>query len=207
MKKIDLVGQKFGRLTVIALAPKLSKDRRWLCKCDCGNLTIAVGGNLKSGHTTSCGCRRIEVTKVVKTTHGKSKNSSEYKSWAGMKDRCHNPNHTRYPEWGGRGIVVCAEWRHDFSAFFSYMGPKPSAEHSIDRINNNGNYEPGNVRWATRSEQAQNKRNNAKHGTLHMARHLKCRCEPCITAAREYFAHYRERRRMLKSLQQQLEDK
>ncbi len=96
---------------------------------------------------------------MTKMTHGRSQ-TSEYKIWICIKDRCNNQNHSGFHQWGGRGIAICDEWNRSFEAFLEHVGPRPSLDHSIDRINNDGNYEPGNVRWATRSEQMRNIRTN-----------------------------------------------
>lgn len=155
----DLTGQRFGRLTVIAKA----EDRptgcsKWLCQCDCGN-TSSVGNNaLKSGHTKSCGCLCRELASKASKTHGLS-GSNTYMTWAGMKARCTNPNNTKYKDYGGRGITVCDRWLNSFENFLEDMGECPEGL-SLDRQNNNGNYEPENCRWATREEQLNNKRTN-----------------------------------------------
>jgi hypothetical protein len=153
---INLRGQKFGRLTVIQQAPC---DRfggaRWECRCDCGATKIANSARLRNGDTTSCGCYHREVI----TRHGGSY-SVEYTAWQDMKARCTNPNDPYWEDYGGRGIRVCKEWQNDYSAFLAHIGPKPSPELSLDRIDNNGNYKPGNVRWATKKEQNDNRRQN-----------------------------------------------
>ena len=150
---IDRTGQKFGKLTVLRRAPNGSgRDTKWECLCDCGTLKIIIGDNLKGGKTKSCGCSQ------ARTTHG-DWGSPEYTSWASMIDRCTNQNRKQWKDYGGRGITVCKEWLNDYSAFLAYMERRPTLNHSLDRYpNNDGNYEPGNVRWATKEEQNNNQR-------------------------------------------------
>jgi hypothetical protein len=153
--KKDLLGRKFGRWTVISFAGKrrISGDSRrfWKCRCDCGKEGELLSAALLSGKTLSCGCLKTERA----ITHGMT-NTKTYRAWCSMMQRCYNQKNVRYGRYGGRGIVVCEEWG-DFRNFYKDMGDKPSPDHSIDRINNDGNYEPGNCRWATRSEQQRNK--------------------------------------------------
>lgn len=130
--------------------------------CDCGNESTATLNSLKCGFAASCGCYRTELA-IAAVKHGdarKAKPTREYKTWVNMIGRCENPNVERYPSYGGRGISICKEWRESFEAFLRDMGRKPSPEHSIDRKDVNGNYEPGNCRWATAEVQANNKRNS-----------------------------------------------
>ena len=167
MKLVDLKGQKFGRLTVLCRTPiePGRKKVRWVCECDCGNLCTIIGNSLVRGLTRSCGCygheRHIEHGKALNLQHGynrKSARSLEHVSWSAMIQRCENPHSHDYPRYGGRGITVCRAWRYSFPAFLADMGPRPSRLYTLDRIDPNGNYEPGNCRWATKSEQSQNVR-------------------------------------------------
>jgi hypothetical protein len=140
---------RYGRLTTVRQAP--SPRNKWLCKCACGNEVIVFASNLTRGHSTSCGCSRRERM----TTHGKS-TSAEYRAWTNIRTRCENPDTPYWGFYGGRGIQLCERW-HRFENFLSDMGPRPP-NRSIDRINVDGDYEPGNCRWATQSVQCRNKR-------------------------------------------------
>ncbi len=154
-------GQTFGRLTVIEVTGVNARGQAVvLCKCECGNEWRGALHSLKSGITKSCGCFRREFTTAKNTTHGQSF-SKEHRAWTHIKTRTTNPNCNEWHNYGGRGVRMCAEWSASFESFLAHVGPAPSADHSIDRFpNKDGNYEPGNVRWATDLEQNQNRRDN-----------------------------------------------
>jgi hypothetical protein len=164
-KMIDVTGEVFGRLTAIEpIRQRGKKEIYWRCQCSCGKLTLVMAQNLREGKIQSCGCYKAERVSTRLSVHRHSrigaaqKPSPEYKAWCAMRDRCNRQNHIAYKNYGGRGIKVCSEWEASFTAFLAHIGPKPTPAHTVDRINVDGNYAPGNVRWATRKEQAANKR-------------------------------------------------
>lgn len=165
-KKIELSGRKFNMLTVIErdINSEYSSEIKWICQCDCGNKVSVRGSALRSGKAKSCGCYKITLFVSNITKHKATINhakSPEYSAWDSMKARCYNVNYERYHSYGGRGIQVCERWRNSFENFYSDMGPKPSPDHSLDRFpNNDGDYEPGNCRWATEDQQKRNMRSN-----------------------------------------------
>ena len=160
------IGDTYGRLTVIGVAPMRSNASVYVkCRCDCGTAKEIRAWNLRNGHTQSCGCLNREKTNETNrkrlTTHGcspKINRTPEYCTWRSMITRCTNPNCRKWHLYGGRGITICEEWRHDFLAFLEHVGPRPSNKHSIDRIDPDGNYEPGNVRWADIYTQNRNRK-------------------------------------------------
>ena len=155
----DLIGNKYGRLTVVSLAPRSNSGlTRWGCVCNCGTEVCVVGADLKRGHTESCGCLKRENQALPKV-HGKA-GTKGYHVWASIKDRVFNPKCKAYPSYGGRGITMHPEWAKDFVKFEAYMGQKPSPAHTVERIDNSKGYEPGNVKWALPAEQNRNQRSN-----------------------------------------------
>lgn len=153
----DLVGMRFGYLTVIDFSHTYKGHSYWRCVCECGGHTVARGSHLKSGNITTCGCR------IGRITHGES-GTRLYAVWNNMRERCRNPKSREYPRYGERGIIVCDEWLNDFQAFYNwamangYDETAPRGQCTIDRINNDGNYEPSNCRWVTAKVQANNTR-------------------------------------------------
>jgi hypothetical protein len=175
VKRVPMIGHRFGRLVVIAEAPRQIRPNgarvlAWECRCDCGAKVASIAGaNLRSGSIVSCGCYRRELSSRKSTTHGNARTNRttpEYRSWINMRTRCYNPNDRCFHNYGGRGITVCDRWHPkaggSFENFLQDVGKRPTPNHSIDRINPDGNYEPGNVRWATVAEQARN-RSKASH--------------------------------------------
>jgi hypothetical protein len=157
---------KYGRLTVISTTERLNGKPAYLCLCDCGKYSTAFATNIRSGNTKSCGClgrqRGQENLALGQApTHGMT-NTKEWRAWMGMKVRTgydHPKSRKYYLE---QGIKVCPEWEHDFLAFYNHIGPAPKGRHSVDRVDSNGHYEPGNVRWATDRQQNRNKSDNVK---------------------------------------------
>lgn len=176
-RTVDLTGKRFGRLVVLGLVgPRESGGYVWKCLCDCGIERNIHGSGLKYGDSKSCGCLKNEIVKIINMTHGQSKKTKTYRSWAAMKERCSNPHHVSYSSYGGRGIKVCDRWKESFENFFEDMGECPE-NMSIDRINNDGNYEPGNCRWATAKEQNMNSRHVRWTTFLGMTKSLNQWCQ------------------------------
>ena len=156
---INLTGRKFGRLLVIGPGVR---NRYWLCRCICGNQKEIYAYSLSLGYSQSCGCLQKERASGASFKHGfanRTSPTSEYRIYVGMKTRCLNPSGDDVKNYGGRGITICDRWLESFQNFYADMGPRPIGK-TLDRINTNGNYEPGNCRWATPKEQGRNKRTN-----------------------------------------------
>lgn len=155
---VEVVGTKYGRLTLVARV----RAGLWRARCDCGIERDFNMQDLRSGNTSSCGCLRVDLVRLIKATHGDSR-SPEWETWKRMTQRCYNDRHPNFKDYGGRGIVICERWRgpEGFINFLADMGRRPASKHSIDRFpDKNGNYELSNCRWATQQQQAENTRRN-----------------------------------------------
>lgn len=163
-RALNVVGRRFGRLVVLNNCEPVSGTRRRVeCRCDCGTVVHVEPRELNKGHTASCGClhkERVGRASIrTHTTHGMS-GTPEYESWMKIKARCLRSSDRKYPEYGGRGITICEMWTASFDNFYADMGPRPTPDHTVDRIDVDGDYTPENCRWATSKQQSRNKRNH-----------------------------------------------
>jgi hypothetical protein len=158
----DITGQRFGKLMALEVIGRANGQALWKCVCDCGKISTAYGANLRKGTTTSCGCRRKEPPHNKR--HGERRpETPEYKCWHSMRERCLNPKHPFFKDYGGRGITICERW-NSYENFLDDMGRRPP-DHVFDRTDNDGNYEPSNCRWVTVTESNQNRRSSKRNNS------------------------------------------
>ena len=196
MRKLanDLTGKKFGKLEVIGVHDTGSRKTYYVCQCDCGNVKVVRADALISGATKSCGCIKKEQDKINLTANHKHKMSGTriYETWQDMKRRCYNKQNARYDRYGGRGITVCDEWLNNFQSFYDWaISNGYSDDLTIDRIDNDGNYEPSNCRWSTAKEQCNNRGSNINITIGNATKSLMCWCEIFNVDYKKVYARYK----------------
>ena len=196
MRKLanDLTGKKFGKLEVIGVHDTGSRKTYYVCQCDCGNVKVVRADSLISGATKSCGCIKKEQDKTNLTANHRHKMSGTriYETWQDMKRRCYNKQNARYDRYGGRGIKVCEEWLNDFQSFYDWaISNGYSDDLTIDRIDNDGNYEPSNCRWSTAKEQCNNRGSNINITIGNATKSLMCWCEIFNVDYKKVYARYK----------------
>ena len=196
MRKLanDLTGKKFGKLEVIGVHDTGSRKTYYVCQCDCGNVKVVRADSLISGATKSCGCIKKEQDKINLSANHKHKMSGTriYETWQDMKRRCYNKQNARYDRYGGRGITVCDEWLNNFQSFYDWaISNGYSDDLTIDRIDNDGNYEPSNCRWSTAKEQCNNRGSNINITIGNATKSLMCWCEIFNVDYKKVYARYK----------------
>ena len=193
--RIDLTGKQFGHLTVLYRDGVIyGRKPAWMCQCDCPDRTLhrVASRDLRSGKTTSCGCvlrAWQQRAGEINLTHGMSK-TPEYKVWKSMRQRCHRASCKGYENYGGRGIKVCSRWMHSFDNFIADMGRRPGPKYSIERVNNDGDYEPGNCIWIPLRDQVKNqrKKKNYQPKRINIAQIIEARETPYRWGLDNYLA-------------------
>ena len=196
MRKLanDLTGKKFGKLEVIGVHDTGNRKTYYVCQCDCGNVKVVRADSLISGATKSCGCIKKEQDKINLSANHKHKMSGTriYETWQDMKRRCYNKQNARYDRYGGRGITVCDEWLNNFQSFYDWaISNGYSDDLTIDRIDNDGNYEPSNCRWSTAKEQCNNRGSNINITIGNATKSLMCWCEIFNVDYKKVYARYK----------------
>lgn len=196
MRKLanDLTGKKFGKLEVIGVHDTGSRKTYYVCQCDCGNIKVVRADALISGATKSCGCIKKEQDKINLSANHKHKMSGTriYETWQDMKRRCYNKQNARYDRYGGRGITVCDEWLNNFQSFYDWaISNGYSDDLTIDRIDNDGNYEPSNCRWSTAKEQCNNRGSNINITIGNATKSLMRWCEIFNVDYKKVYARYK----------------